>query len=127
MTSSPAAPPRILTDQDRAQLNTIARWQKFLLWGVLLNLATIALTMAVDPVFGLVNLLVGLALIVLVANLGAALGDNIVSRILYCIGLLLPLISLIILVVLNQRATSILKAHGIPVGLMGARIPRTAA
>ncbi len=127
MSRSPAAPPRILTEQDQAQLITIARWQKFLLWGVLLNLTTVALTMAVHPAFGLINFLIAIALIVLVANLGAALGDNVVSRILYCIGLLLPLISLVILVVLNQRATNILKAHGIPVGFMGARIPNTAA
>lgn len=36
---------------------------------------------------------------------------------------LVPLVGLIVLLVVNGKATRILRAHGIPVGLLGARAP----
>ncbi len=39
----------------------------------------------------------------------------------YVVGMIIPLISLICLVLLNQRATKLLRAHGLKVGLLGVQ------
>ena len=61
-------------------------------------------------------------MMVCVYQLSAALGDGMSKRVLLVIGMLLPLISLIILLVVNQMATKTLKSHGIRVGFMGAKL-----
>ena len=67
-----------------------------------------------------------LALVVLmmigVYQLATALGSNMTTRVLYVIAMIIPYINLIVLLVVNQRATNLLKRNGIKVGLMGARI-----
>ena len=42
------------------------------------------------------------------------------NAIFYCVVMLIPCVGLILLVVLNARATNYLKQHGVKVGLMGA-------
>ena len=41
----------------------------------------------------------------------------------WVVGSLVPVLSLVVLVVLNQRATRFLQRAGIPVGLLGAKLP----
>ena len=70
--------------------------------------------------------LVRIALVVLmmigVDRLAEAQGASTTARVLYTIGMLVPLVNLIILLILNQQATALLKYHNIKVGLMGARV-----
>lgn len=57
--------------------------------------------------------------IVTMVKLKLAMGDGMTSIVLFCIGMLIPCINLLILVVVNQSATASLKANGISVGFMG--------
>ncbi len=61
-------------------------------------------------------------MMVCVYQLSAALGDGSTKRVLLVIGMIIPLVSLIILLVVNQKATKLLKSQGIRVGLMGAKL-----
>lgn len=61
-------------------------------------------------------------MMICIYQMAAALGAGQVTRILYVIGMLIPLINLIILIVVNQGATKMLKSHGIRVGFMGAKV-----
>jgi L-asparagine transporter-like permease len=69
----------------------------------------------------LARLVVGIATIVILVMLMAALQRPIVSRILAAISQFIPLVGLIVLLVVNQRATRTLREAGYHVGLMGAR------
>ncbi|RMF36911.1 MAG: hypothetical protein D6753_18605 [Planctomycetota bacterium] len=75
-------------------------------------------------------LLVGVAalgivvfILVAVAMLANAMHGPVMA-VLYCVAMLIPCVGLILLVVLNARATNYLKKHGVKVGLLGAD-PRT--
>ena len=69
----------------------------------------------------LFRLAVGIAGIVMLLFLMAALQRPMVSRILAAISQFIPLVGLIVLLVVNQRATKTLQAAGYHVGLMGAK------
>ncbi len=113
----------MLDDRVSIHLARVAKWQKYVLWGLALNVGLTVASIAVNPDFALVNVLVGIALIVAVRNLSAALGDDKRARVLYCLCMFVPFVSLLVLVVISQRATRALRAHGISVGLVGARTP----
>jgi hypothetical protein len=57
-----------------------------------------------------------------VYQLATALGAATSTRVLYTLAMLLPCIGLIVLLVVNQQATNLLKQHRIKVGLMGPRV-----
>ena len=57
-----------------------------------------------------------------VFKLAQALNYSMVVAILCCILLVVPLVSLITMLVLNGKATKILKENGIKVGLFGANV-----
>jgi hypothetical protein len=54
-----------------------------------------------------------------VFKLAAALGKGTGACVVYTIAMIIPLINLILLLTLNQKATTLLKSAGIRVGLMG--------
>lgn len=58
--------------------------------------------------------------IIFIAKLTSALRYSTAVIVLSCIATCIPLISLIVLLVLNGKATAILKEHGVKVGLFGA-------
>lgn len=104
---------------------TVARTQRWILLAVLANvLANIVLLLAPQavalPLF-LALLLVGAAVIVCLVFLMRALQRPIVSIVLASLAQFIPLVSLLVLLVVNQRATKTLKGAGIRVGLLGAR------
>ena len=109
----------------RDDLRNVAKFQKGILVCILIYLIAIigqfALPPDLRPLVGLGVLLVGLVGAVFVFLLamktyGTGLG------ILLGILSLVPLIGLIILLVVNGRATNILKQNGIKVGLLGANV-----
>ena len=57
--------------------------------------------------------------IVTLVKLKLAMGDGMTSIVLFCIGMLIPCINLLILIIVNQNATTSLKANGISVGFLG--------
>ena len=61
-------------------------------------------------------------MMVSIYKLGTALDMSVTSRILFMLGTLIPLLGLILLLVINQKATSYLNRCQIKVGLMGAKL-----
>lgn len=72
-------------------------------------------------VIALVSLGLAIFAIVSLVLLMTALQRPIVMRVLGAIAMFIPLVGLIVLLVVNQRATNTLKANGVSVGLLGAK------
>lgn len=100
------------------ELRTIARDQNLLMWSVLAGIVSYFLVHI--PLVGLLALLVAVVFeIVSLYKLGRSLRMRFVW--IYCLGLFIPVIGLIILVVISGKASRVLKAYGVRVGLMGGK------
>jgi hypothetical protein len=104
------------------KIQDIAKAQRMLLVSILVNLLGNALLRA-DFVTGLILIPIALGTMAFsmwcVYRLCKALS---VGPVLWIIAMFIPLINLICLVILNQKATTFLKAQGLKVGLMGAEV-----
>ncbi len=110
--------------------------QRRIMWiilGAILLLVSFGAGAAITPtsgpamfiVIGMLALLrLGMLALMMIGvyQLASALGSGTVTCVLYVIGMLIPFVSLIILLVVNQKATNLLKHHGIKVGLMGPQL-----
>lgn len=105
----------------REQLRDVATWQKAILVGVLLNiLAYVAVALGLPQIVGgFVFLSVAIFQLVAIFRLGRALGLWVW---IWVVGALLPCVSLLVLLVMNGKATAALQQAGIRVGLLGARL-----
>lgn len=118
-------------------LREVAKWQKYICWAILAQIAAILLMVfaavaannqqnttaaAAADTTGLITLIVRIVAvgfsIVCVYNLAKAL--RISGAILYAVAMFLPLIGLLAIISLSDKATKLLKEHGIKVGVMGA-------
>lgn len=98
----------------------LASGQKLVIYAILLNLAALALQVAVGPLGGLLGI-AGLVLSLIgVVRLGVGFGLSVFLRIVLCILMFVPLLNLIALLVMNSRATARLREAGYKVGLLGA-------
>lgn len=111
----------------RSQLRAIATYQKGIIVCILLNICLFAASFMIeqeDRIYLLIGYvpiaLVSLACVFMLATnvYGPTVG------ILLGLMMILPCFGLITLLVVNQKATSILKNHGIHVGLFGANTSR---
>lgn len=121
---NPYLPPQSLVAEPRGpgpQLDDLASGQKFAIYAILLYFAMLALRAFIGPA----ALLLYMACLVLAAvgiyRMARGLEWHMWRRVLALICSLLPLVGLLILLRLNFRATSTLKASGYSVGLLGAR------
>lgn len=98
----------------------VKKGQKLVIYAFLVGIAT-----------GLLSLLVGeIALLVQIASIimsifglmkvGKGLHYSITKRVLVLFLMLIPVVSLITLLVINSRATAVLRQAGLKVGLLGA-------
>ncbi|MEY4563196.1 MAG: hypothetical protein RLZZ618_2473 [Pseudomonadota bacterium] len=102
-------------------MNRVASAQKFVIYSLLAALAATGIRSLVGSEVGLLlGVLVTILMMVGAVRLDGALNGSILSRILYALTMLLPLISLIIMFTLSLRASKELKAAGYKVGLLGA-------
>ena len=126
--SQPPLPPSTLnyaTPQAAGiNLRVVAIRQKAIMYCILAYIASFVATFMVPPelqlVLWLVCMAASVAAAVFVFMLAIALfspGVGVVLGILT----LIPVIGLIILLIVNGKATNVLRAHGISVGLMGAK------
>ncbi|WP_411825430.1 hypothetical protein [Luteolibacter sp. AS25] len=101
--------------------------QKFIIYGILLNIAVIPLNLMSEsqPLLGVIALISGLASLVLavigIIRMSAGLSYGVGFRLLFCALIIIPLIGLITMAVLNGKATKFLRDSGHKVGLLGAR------
>jgi hypothetical protein len=129
MEDNPYAAPQTYTpvvgvlSGSREDLRSVAKYQKGIILCILVYLlgfiAVVALPEGVGSVLGVGVLIVGIAATVFVFLLaikvygtGAGVGLGILT--------LIPLLGLVILLLINGKATRILKANGIKVGFLGA-------
>lgn len=104
-----------------ATLDRIAKFQSWLIWLVLAGLTTnVAMT-----IFGKLALIPGLLVvslqIFLLWILSRELQINATWRLVIIPLLFLPIVSIVVVLVINGMATRTLRRHGIKVGLMGAK------
>lgn len=119
-----------MADGSIVQVAKTQRWLLFIiLFHILFNIAYVVFVAKGDPKnpSGLALVIQILALPLLIATLVAlvmlmnAMKRPLVSVVLAAIAMFIPLVNLIVLLVVNQRATGTLKAAGYKVGLMGAK------
>ena len=109
----------------RGDLRSVARFQKGILVCILLYLVAVigvfALRVELLPFLGIGVLLVGVIGAFCVFRLAMKTYGTLLG---ICLGILslVPCVGLIILLIVNGKATNILKQNGIKVGLLGARV-----
>lgn len=123
---TPNQPPTLnYGPQNRDDLRTIAKGQKGVIFCILGYIALMAAQFVLPPdlrpVFFLAALAVSVTAVAHVFILSLALygtGAGIALGVMT----LVPLVGLFVLLLVNGKATSVLKRHGIKVGLLGARM-----
>jgi len=93
-----------------AEVVAIAKKQKAIIWLILASLAAF--------VFPPAWIVIAVVQILFVFQLVKAL--KLSAAWVWCIGMIIPLVSLLLLLVLNGKATTAIKGKGVRVGLMGA-------
>jgi hypothetical protein len=131
MSENPFEPPRdtspavgVLSGQ-REDLRTIARFQKGILVCILIYLIAVIAQFALPP-----ELRIFMAVGVMVFALAGAVFVFLLAIKVYGVGLgillgvlsMAPCLGLIVLLLVNGKATNVLRQNGIKVGLMGANI-----
>lgn len=120
--SSPTGLPEI-------RLAYLASSQNFLILGVLNQLVVLVVSGVLSALdiavrfellvfFGVMLFIIGC---VAVVNVVYALDGSSGMPLVWCVAMLIPVVALIALLILNQRATSRLKQAGLKVGLLGAK------
>ncbi len=98
--------------------------QKMVIFAILLNFAANGVAVAA-PKLLVVVALAGIAALILAivgtVRLASNLGFHPVVTVLVCLLMLVPCVSLIVLLVLNSKATGKIKEAGFEVGLLGAK------
>lgn len=112
-----------------SEIFLIAKWQKFLLWSVVVSIASFFLIYPEDNTTSGVLIHAAMTLVEVVLYIipicvvyKMLLTLRMESRILWMIGMFVPGVSLVVLLLLNNRATKAIRTAGFHVGLMGADI-----
>lgn len=127
--TSPTTPPASMASAnqgpDREKLRRVARYQRYVIFALLSNIILNIVSLAsgrVDPSVRLA--LLGLIIVVGLLTMFSTfmLGKEVVHVVIavFCsLLMVIPCISLMVLLVLNQRATTFLQRHGVRVGFLG--------
>ena len=98
----------------------LASGQKLVIFAILLNIAGGMLHFVLGSMAGLVSVAAFVMSVIGILRLCSGLGYAVGIKILMIALMIVPLVNLITLVVLNAKATKILKENGYTVGLFGA-------
>jgi hypothetical protein len=116
---APRAPVDSLIDES-ANVRQVMMGQKLVIYSILVNLAA----MLLQGLTGAPGFPVGLAALVFsiyaVLRLAGGLGMRLWSKVLLTVLMFVPLINLVTLLIVNTRATRLLRDAGYRVGLLGA-------
>jgi hypothetical protein len=105
---------------DEAGIELVASAQKLIIYSILAYFAAAAVRAFLGPVGLLVALAALLMGLIGTYRLCVGLGFSMTSRVVLMVLMFVPLVSLIVLLVLNAKATGKLRAAGYRVGLLGA-------
>ncbi|MBI4568488.1 MAG: hypothetical protein HY719_08820 [Planctomycetes bacterium] len=101
-------------------IEKVANGQRFVIYAILVNLATVGLRVAIGDAGALLGIVAVVLAIVGLHRLSDGLGYSASKKVLIIVLACVPLVNLIVLVLVNSRATQALKASGYKVGLFGA-------
>lgn len=114
-----------MNDTSRDQFRRVAQKQRMVIFALLAYILVYVLAIAVaqhSPLAGVIVLVIalGVAIFALVSIVALALEIASLPVAIVCaILMFVPCVSLIVLLVINQKATSYLQQHGIKVGFLG--------
>jgi len=116
------SPTSAVAERERrtAPLDDVVSGQKFVVWAILLYFVAVLARAVIGPL-ALVLLLgcIGLSWFG-IYRMGRGLGYALWVRVILVLLMLIPLVGLLVLLALNSKATSRIKAAGYRVGLLGA-------
>jgi hypothetical protein len=131
MEENPYAPPKAsdrvvgVKSGRREDLKTVAVAQKSIIVCILLNFAAIAARFVIPPDWTMF-LLAGLLILFIVQTASVVILAtkvfSVVTGIIYGIGTIVPCLGLLILLIVNSKATKILTQNGHRVGFFGANL-----
>lgn len=123
-TENPYQPPTVNIEPEsdnELQLANIAKWQRIILYAILLYIVLIIMEIAIKVSIGAVLVIIPLVLSLIgVTFLAYALWQSYIIAAFYCLCMFVPLLNLLMLVFINSRASARLRAGGYKVGLLGA-------
>lgn len=103
-------------------LEDVATGQRLMILAIVVNIIAYIMSRAAGPMVGLLVGIVGVIVaIVGMVRATGGLGYSTPRRVLYVIGLFIPVIALIVLAMVSAEATKTLKANGYQVGFFGAK------
>lgn len=119
-------------DTAKVDLPNLALYQILVNYGFLANILIFGLSRVNAVVFGtspigavtglglfVLGIIVSIAMLVIVYQFTTAAGSHIALRIICCLFMFIPCVSLLTLAILSSSASKILKEKGYAVGLMG--------
>lgn len=113
---------------DRSALSSIALYQRGIILGIIVYLLAVvgqfAIPEAARPLLGIAIIPFLLATLVFLFLLACKLYGVAKGVLLGILGLI-PLVGLVVLLIVNGKATQVLRAHGLKVGFLGASIPKS--
>ncbi|MEP0871716.1 hypothetical protein NDA01_18035 [Trichocoleus desertorum AS-A10] len=106
----------------RLEIQEVAKYHRLLLWSIMaaiaVNLSRVSLE---EPSIGLfVYVAASVLQIFALYKLGKSLKLSVTSMVLLMIGLLVPVLGLLILLFMHDKAMKVMKSAGVKVGFMGA-------
>lgn len=103
-------------------MKEVALGQRLLILAIVLNIVTYIVSQRVVLIIGLLmGLLVLAVAIVGVLKVTGALGFSTPRKVIYIVGLFIPVVALIVLAAVSAEATKALRANGHKVGFFGAK------
>ena len=112
---------------NRADLRNVATYQRIILVCILAYIILVILNFALPTTLQLVIGIVAIGLSLTATICVFLLATKVYSTglgVLLAILTLIPIIGLIVLLIINGKATSVLRAHDIPVGFLGADLSK---
>jgi hypothetical protein len=135
----PARPPLLplnyASTGPSASVRDVGLAQRRIMWVILLAVLVAAVAivpmivpppmrMALPLVLTLLAVRLGVIVVMMISvyKLGGTLGMSNGARIAFAACMIIPYVGIILLLIVNHRATKVLRSHGIYVGLMGAKL-----
>lgn len=112
-----------VTENEAVRSEQVCSGQRFAVWAILLNLITVPLLLVPEAALIRASLiLVAVVLAVFgIVRMSRGLNISLTLIVLMAMGLFIPFLNLVILLVINARATRFLRDHGYVVGMLGAK------
>jgi hypothetical protein len=111
------------SEYDDETLQRIASGQRMVIMALIASFVAVGMRSAAGQLSLVVSLGASVVSIVGVVRLAGGLGASVITRVLYALGCLVPLVNLLVMIHLSMRANKALRAAGYRIGLLGAKKP----